>query len=388
INVHRRETRIKFSQQDVNLISIFASQAGIAIENSYLFKNLEQEKKKIEVIFGEMGEGAIVISSLFRIVMLNQTAASLLGINRDKVTGKNLLACISDFVPSIPWEDIEESKEKTVAFDLTRIKGPSLYLSVSATKFTGENGKLNGFLMVLRDVTSERKEEAVKRTFIHLISHKLRTPLTNMTYYASLLQGGMEFDKDTKEKALASMENHLSNLTDLVDRLLTFDLIESESLKFNMERCNISEIIAMTLEMPGPEVQKEKAQIRVDPLIRNLPLVTVDKVRVQEVLENLIENAVKFNDKPSMTVEIRGNIVDEKFIQISVIDNGPGIPSEKYKEIFKKFYQIEEDFTGQVEGSGMGLALVKKIVEFHGGSIWVKSELGKGSNFSFTLPRN
>lgn len=387
INLHRTEEKGNFTLQDENLLSIFATEAAIAIENAYLFRNLRQEKKKIEAVFSKMGDGAIIIDSQFRITMFNHSAEILLNLNREECSGKELLGCIRDFMPSAPWDEIKKSEKSVINFDLIRIKGVSLCLFVSASKIIDEDGKLTGYIMVLRDVTTERKEESVKRTFLNMISHKLKTPLSTIISYISLFQQGANKRDDSEKKAIESMQSEASRLTNLVDKLLTFNLIETETLKFGIrEKTDLISIINMSIETLHELLVTKKVEIEIEPAISKLPEIFVDKIRVQEIIENLVENAIKFNNKEKKKVVIRGYVLKDDFIQIEIIDNGPGIPSEKKEKIFQKFYQVEENFTGQVEGVGLGLSFVRRIIELHGGKIRVETELGEWSKFCFTLP--
>jgi len=129
------------------------------------------------------------------------------------------------------------------------------------------------------------------------------------------------------------------------------------------------------------------AEVEIDSGLGDVGEVYVDRLKIQDVIENLVENAIKFNDKKVKKVRISGRSVDDKFIQMEISDNGPGVPSEEQEKIFQKFYQVEEYFTGKVEGIGLGLPLAKRLVEAHGGRIWIESKLGEGSTFYFTLPR-
>jgi len=387
INLHRTEEKGNFNLQDENLLSIFAAEAAVAIENAYLFRNLRAEKKKIEAVFSKMGDGAIILDSQFRITMFNHSARTLLNLNRKECCGNELLGFICDFIPSAPWDEIKGSENKVVNFDLIRLKGVSLCLLASVSKITGENGKLTGYIMVLRDVTTERKEESVKRTFLNMISHKLKTPLSTIVSYISLFQKDANKRDDSEKQAIESMQSEASRLTNLLDKLLVFNLVESETLKSDtMEKTDLISIINRGIETLHQLRVTNKVEIEIEPSVEKLPEIFVDKLSIQKIIENIVENAIKFNNKKTKRVVIWGYALNDDFIQMEIIDNGPGIPSEKREKIFQKFYQVEESFTGQVEGVGLGLALARRIIELHGGKIRVESKLGEWSKFCFTLP--
>ena len=387
INVHRTEKKDAFTRKDVDLLSIFAAQSAIAIDNAYLFSTLQQEKEKIEAVFRGMEDGAIVTDAQLNIIMLNSSTERLLNIKREECLGNNLLGFIPDFQPSIPWKELERKEEKVVNFDLVRTTGKTLLLSVVATKIRNEEGKLLGQIMVLRDVTDEKKEELVKRNFLNLISHKLRNPLTTILGYLPFLQEKMKILGESEKEVLEVIEKEGLILSSHVDKLLMFTLLEREYLEIKKEKVDIKSLVETALEMIASLIKVNMAEVEIDSGLGDIGEVYVDKLKIQDVIENLVENAIKFNDKKRKKVKISGRFVDDKFIQMEISDNGPGVPSEEHEKIFQKFYQVEEYFTGKVEGTGLGLPLAKRLVEAHGGRIWVESKLGEGSTFYFTLPK-
>jgi len=387
INVHRTEKKEAFTKKDVDLLSIFAAQSAIAIDNAYLFSTLQQEKEKIEAVFRGMEDGAIITDAQLNIIMLNSSTEKLLNIKKEEGVGNNFLGFLSDFQPSIPWKELEKKEEKVVNFDLVRTTRKTLFLSVVATKIRNEEGKLFGQIMVLRNVTDERKEEMVKRNFLNLISHKLRNPLTTILGYLPFLQEKMKALGEPEKEVLRVIENEGLLLSSHVDKLLMFTLLEREYLEIKKEKIDVKSIVETVLEMIATLIKVNMAEVEIDSGLGDVGEVYVDRLKIQDVIENLVENAIKFNDKKEKKIRISGRSVDDKFIQIEISDNGPGIPSEEQEKIFQKFYQVEEYFTGKVEGTGLGLALAKRLVETHGGRIWVESKLGEGSTFYFTLPR-
>lgn len=383
INLHRREKDIKFTQRDIDLLSIFAAQAGIAIENAYLFEDLQHEKEKLEVIFEDMADGAIIVDENLNISMINKAAGKLLNITHEESRDRNFAEITTDFKPSIPWEKIKEDPNKTTCFELTRSKGKSLSISVMTTKVIDQKEGLARQVMILRDITMEKKEEILKKNFLSLISHKLRTPLvTIIGYIPSLLKKSEKADAST-QTILLTIKKQGELLSSLVDKLLRFTLLESEFSGLRKEKTPLGPIINFSLKALQPMIEANRVKVTLD---NSMPEVSVDKMKIQEVIENLVENAIKFNNKKEKSIKITARRADDNFVQVEVTDNGPGIPSEEHEKIFLKFYQIEEYFTGQIEGAGLGLYLVKQIVESHGGKIWVESKLGEGSKFSFTLP--
>lgn len=384
INLQRRDSDLKFSQRDIDLLSIFAAQAGVAIENAYLFEDLRQEKENLEVVFEDMEDGVIITDHELNIGMINKAAGKLFNLAQGDSLKKNFAALISDFKPSIPWEKIREEKQPALSFELFRSTGKSLYISVIMTRIVDQKNTLERQIMIVRDITSEKKEEILKKNFLSLVSHKLRTPLVTIIGYIPILLKKFEKTDATTKNMLTVIKKEGESLSCLVDKLLRYTLLEAESSELRTEKLDLNSAFNMSLKALKPMIDSNQVKVALDSA---LPEVSADKMKIQEVVENLIENAIKFNNKKDKAISISARETGNGFVQIDVADNGPGIPSEEHDNVFLRFYQIEEYFTGQVEGVGLGLSLVKQIVESHGGRIWVESKLGEGSRFCFTLPK-
>ncbi len=193
---------------------------------------------------------------------------------------------------------------------------------------------------------------------------------------------------DMGKDAVRIIDSQGRRLSRLIDELLGFSLLESESPGLARGKEDVGSIVKMSLKKLASRIGGQGVKIVVGNSIDKLPPILVDRAKIQEVIQNLVENAIKFNDKKEKKVEISARpLKGEKFIRLEIKDNGPGIPSEEREKIFSKFYQIEESFTGQIEGAGLGLAVVKQVVEAHGGKVAVESRQGRGSKFFFTLPR-
>lgn len=387
INLNRTEKDVKFNLHDSNLLSIFAVEAAIAIENTYLFNKLEEEKEELNATFSGMADGAILTDEQLNIIRFNKSTEELLGISQKESIGRNLIQIISNFEPSVSWEEIRKKTEQTISFELVRKNGKTLFLGALATKIRDQEDNLIGQIIVIRNITDEKKEERQKMDFLALISHKLKTPLTAINgFSALLLDKSKDLLDDKITHSLQLIEKQGDLLNTLVDKLLRFSLLVSEYTSLNQKQTPADAIFEKCLKGLRNFIEINHADIIVDAEVYKLPQLWVDSMKTTEVLENLIENAIKFNDKAEKSVRITCRLFDERFVIIEVIDNGPGIPSEEQSKIFKKFYQIDEYITGQVQGVGLGLALVRQIVELHGGKVWVESKMGEGSKFSITLP--
>ena len=371
-----------FIETDAQILETFASQAAIAIENARLFESIRQEKEKMSTILGEMVEGALLLEPSGKIVLANPSAHNLLG---------------KESMEALPWSDIEASFDVKPSWaeipslggacgiELVRKAAPPLILTGVINQVCNDRGTVTGYLVVFSNVTEERREAQLKKNFLALVSHKLKTPLVAIRGFTPILLEKPEELTSFQKTAIETIDRNSQQLASLVEKLMWFAALEGETLELSLKPQSPASILDAALTDLAPYLRTTEAQIHLDESIDRLPALNLDKVWMKETFRNLIENAVKFNSRPPAKISLGGQVKDGT-VEISFGDNGPGIPSEERTKIFNKFYQIEGSFTGQVQGMGLGLALVKRVVEEHGGRVHVDSELGKGSTFTISLP--
>ena len=378
-----------FADSDKTAFEAFASQAAIAIENSRLFSSVKEEKRKMEIVFKRIKEGAILTTLEGEILIINNSAKIYL--EHDKYKFTNIRGAFQDFEAKPGLDEILDGEALIKRFDLYREKPKKFFLDGSAIKLLKEdkdgNQVAEGRLWILSDVTAQRMEERMARNFLSLISHKFKTPLACINGYAQILrdESSAKGMPDIVQKSSATIYGQGQKLTGLVESLLDFvtiDNLEAPTLeKINFDaaeflneiaesaRSGFGENSGITIKVAAPEPVK----------------VCADRKVLAAALRALIDNAVKFNPGKDKLVILSAQTRDN-FALLSVGDNGPGIPGEELDNIFNKFYQVEASFTGQVDGWGLGLSLVRKIAEVHGGRVFAKSQLQKGSAFTLSLP--
>lgn len=376
-----------FTQDDQIILESFASQTAVAIQNARLFSSLRQEKEKVETIFSQMAEGAIFSDDKGDVMIANPSAMRLLGWSGETGAKHNLWQTLREFTMGLTVDAILSSKSAEQVFEASRQGGKSLVLAGLTKKILSDKKELIGHLTVIRDVTLEKKEEKLKRDFLSLMSHKLKTPLVAITGYTPMLleEEAILGQNPFFKKAVQAIHTQGIHLKQLVEKLISFSLIEAEEMKIARKNQNAKKLIEEILSGMKTVLEGKGVKVVLDPSLDAIPEIFVDFDMFREIMKGLVENAAKFNPKPEKKVDISAKS-DGTEVILTVSDNGRGIPSEEYEKIFQKFYQIEESFTGQVEGAGLGLALVKRLVEVHGGRITLESKMGEGSAFRVHLP--
>jgi signal transduction histidine kinase/DNA-binding response OmpR family regulator len=270
-------------------------------------------------------------------------------------------------------------------------------LNVSATRLDTDEGPR--LLLLVEDVTEKvamerdlrrvneelAKANRTKSTFLSMVSHELRTPLSVVRGYLSLiLEGKIGPDPDRVQDALRVADKRARHLQHLIEELLDLSRIESGHLSLKRERLDIRKHVIEVVDMFREEQERKKLAIEVN-LPADLPPAFADHDKVHQIFTNFVSNAVKFTGEGGR-IAITGRTAGH-LLEFSITDTGIGIPADKQRRIFDKFYQVDSSDKRLYPGSGLGLAIVKMIVTASGGTIRVESEVEKGSTFTFTLPR-
>ena len=349
-------------------------------------EQLIQEAEKMTAVVNSIAEGLIVLDKNNCILHINPTAERLLGIDAE-LRGVDIRTAIKDHEIYVAIEKSQErlARYETHFSEIVLSRGEQeIILKMLASPFLDDGGQQLGAVYVLDDITEAKKIERMKSDFVNLVSHEFRTPLTSIRGFVQLiLDGKVGSISSVQEKSLIRVLRQAKRLEGLINDLLDVSRIESGRIEMKREVVSLVDVATQRIEELKPQADEKTITVEfIAP--DSLPNVMGDSERIGQVFTNLIGNAIKFTpDGGSITVNIRP---EGTYILAQVIDTGPGIPIDKQEKIFDKFYQLSEVQTRQQGGSGLGLSIVKSIVEAHGGRIWIRSEEGKGSDFRFILP--
>jgi two-component system phosphate regulon sensor histidine kinase PhoR len=245
------------------------------------------------------------------------------------------------------------------------------------------NNKLEGAILVFHDITELRRLEKIRQDFVANVSHELRTPIASIKGYAeTLLEGALE-DKDNAKEFISIIYHDSNRLATLINDLLDLSKIESGKMKMSFVALDPVSLIKSAVKVIENQAKAKSIALKFD-IPTSLPKIMVDETRFSQVMINLLDNAIKYSSERGSTT-ISAKIVDNA-LQIDISDTGLGISEKDLPRIFERFYRVDKARSRELGGTGLGLSIVKHVVQAHGGQVWVKSELGLGSTFSFTIP--
>jgi NtrC-family two-component system sensor histidine kinase KinB len=377
-----------FGPGQERLLTIAAAQAAITIENARLFSEILSEKQRTEAVIKHMADGLLVLDQHGVVLSCNPAIAMLLDMRQQDIVGR--LAAAPDADPRlraicVPVEAHGRPGTGTLAHDATvpRSGLPPRALRVFSTPVSDEDGQPLGEVRVVHDVTQEHEIEEMRDEFFSTISHDLRTPLSSIRGFVRLLLDNQVPDEGTQREFLGLIGQQTERLEQMVNNLLDISRLEAGKLTLRREPLQLATILREATSKLQGMARDKHVRLESD-MPADLPTVAGDGGWLEQVATNLIGNAVKFTPAGGqITVSARrsaGEVVAE------VRDTGIGVPADLLERIFDKYYRVPGASGEQVEGTGLGLHIAKRIVEAHGGRIWAESMLGQGSVFRFTLP--
>lgn len=382
-----KKENAEFNGSDTVVLEAFASQAAVALENARLFSNVLAEKWKMATILSEMSDGVLLFDCKGVISLMNFTAARMFGI-APEIASRQLKFddVIKMFAVKPPLDGILAGYgDAYTHVEFSRTAGEKLHLSGSLRRFKVELNEPSKYLLIVQDVTEAKREEKLKRNFLSLISHKLKTPLSVLDGYTEMLLDRPANLTDVQKRAWKAVYEESRNLSKLVDKLITFTIIQRDIEEIEPKAVTLEDAVKLAREGLTALIEGKATEIITDDSVSYCPPVLADMELLVEVFKNIIDNGLKFNTSTKKSVKISVTVT-AAVAKVLIADNGSGVPPEQVDKVFQPFYQFEESFTGQVEGMGLGLALVKKVIESFGGSVGLTTDAGKGCEFYFTLP--
>jgi NtrC-family two-component system sensor histidine kinase KinB len=400
----------RFTDEQVNLAITISTHATMVIENARLFEQIAEGRDKLQAILNSTRDGILMFDITGQIVMANPMIEQLWDLDRAKVIGLDLTQLVEEDPDGLlarlgyRHEEMRDllrqlcQGEQNVSKAIHEIATPSRrFIERVASPVLDEQGKVIGQVIVLHDITEEKELEKMREDLTHMIVHDLRSPLTGIIGGLHLLRAAVENPSSRVEMLLGIATSSSQRMLELVNSLLDISQLEAGQMQLEIKPRSLPDLVDGACERVAPLALEDDITLQVD-LSPDLPQVAVDADLVTRVLINLLDNAIKFSPQGGVvrvtadgvsaipTPEEGSGIISQQYISVSVTDTGPGIPEEYQEKIFEKFSQIGEQESRRGRGSGLGLTFCRLVVKAHGGRIWVESQMGQGSTFTFTLP--
>jgi len=347
-------------------------------------RQIREGKERLETILANMNSGVILFDREGRISLMNPAAEKLFEWSGKEAAGKTGLEVVRYHQFADTVQKVIETGEGA-ALELTLIFPRETVLQVNLVPIRSEGSELAGILAVFHDITNLRQLEQMRSEFVANVSHELRTPLTVIKGFSETLLDGAMNDAENCPRFVENIDREAERLSRLIDDLLSLARIESPRVK--MKRCRVNLGTMLEEAVSRFETRALNAGVRLEMELTENPVeLPGDPDWLGQVVTNLIDNAIKYTPSGgsiNLILADRGNDV-----QVKVIDTGIGIPAEDLPRVFERFFRVDRARSRRMGGTGLGLAIVKHVVEAHGGTVGVESQLGKGSTFFFTLPKN
>jgi len=373
-------------------LPLFIAHVAAGIRTALKTQVLLKEQSRLADIFQQSAEGILTVDIHLRIVDFNPAMERLTGWLESEVLGKYYYDVLRPqerqgnghgerdplFARAFTAQGNVQREMALMARD-----GQRFDVLVTASSIHSSRGEPIGGILTVRDLTREREQEEQRSTFISVISHELQTPIAIIKGYASTLaRPDAMLEQQTLRARLQAIEEEADSLNKLVSNLLYASRIQAGGLQMDIATLDLSSLVQkvalrLRVKSPGVTVKLE--------LPAHLPTVMADPDRIEEVLQNLLDNAIKYSPKRRIVTVSCHSTSDE--VIVSVSDVGMGIALRDQEQIFDRFHRVDNRSTRSTQGAGLGLYICRAIVEAHGGRIWVESVLHQGSTFSFSLPR-
>ena len=339
----------------------------------------EGERRKLSSVLSFMTDGVIATDRRGRVILINEPAARLLDVSRETVLSMPIVSLLK-LEEDYTFDDLLNLQDSLILDFGT--KDESYVLRANFSVIQKETGFVNGLITVLHDITEQEKIDYERREFVANVSHELRTPLTTMRSYLEALADGAWKDENIAPNFLSVTQNETERMIRLVNDLLQLSKMDSKDYRLKKDWVNFSNFFNHIIDRF--EVGKEGHITFRREIPDQAIFVEIDEDKITQVLYNTISNAIKYSPEGGqLTFRLQER---ESFIEVSIQDEGVGIPKDKLEKIFERFYRVDKARARNLGGTGLGLAIAKEMVIAHGGEIWAKSQEGKGTTIFFTLP--
>jgi two-component system phosphate regulon sensor histidine kinase PhoR len=374
-----------FSKDELSTLTKTINEMIVQLRNK--IEEITIEKEYLQTVLKGMAEGVLVVDDRGRIVMINDALRKLFSLSTEVVDKTPLEVIRNSELEGTIQEAIRGEKNSSLELTLPSFLGKTFEVNVvgilpSDEEFHKMGKGIRGAIAVFHDISRLKELEKIRQDFVANVSHELRTPLTTIKGYAeTLLEGALK--EEVAYQFVQVIKRQSDRLTKIVEDLLALSKIELKEFQLKIETLPFHELAEDVLRYIQEATEKKKISISLE-----LPtplMVKGDRHYLEQILINLIDNAIKYG-REGGKITVSAVQRNQSEVEISVIDNGIGIPKEDLPRIFERFYRVDKGRSQELGGTGLGLSIVKHLISAHGGRVWAESQFGEGSTFYFTLP--
>lgn len=364
--------------KDGNEVDSLVNTVGIMTDElKNKLSEVSKQKNQMETILLHMTDGVIAFNMEGEIILINPATRKLLSISPEYNTFDDIFRKVNlDInIEKIVYLENWTSSEQ-------RIEIEDKYVNVFFAPFKNENDRPAGVIAVVQDITEHVKLDNMRKEFIADVSHELKTPITSIMGYADTLLEG-DYDKETQDKFLDVIATEARRMAKLVTDLLTLSRYDNNKNKINKEQFDLGELVKKCQDKLAIEIKKKNHDVKCF-VTADVPPVYADKYDIERVVLNILTNSIKYTKENGEIKIYVGFVYNDAYIKI--FDNGLGIPEEDLSRIFERFYRVDKARTREMGGTGLGLSIAKEILDKNGGSIDIKSKVGKGTEVVIKVP--
>jgi PAS domain S-box-containing protein len=366
-----------FDQPELDFLKTLASQSSVLVENARLFATAEGGRRRLAAVLASTSDAVIVTDPTERILLVNPAMERLFNLSASEVVGRPVKAVIES---KRLIDALASTSERARNLEIPLQDGIVLYASAS-TIFSND-GQTMGRVAVLHDITYLKEVDEMKSEFVATVSHDLRSPLTFMRGYATMMPMVGELT-DKQQEYIDKILNGIEQMSVLINDLLDLGRLEA-GIDLVPTQFRLSEVLNSIVEEHKQPAESKGMELKITADSHRVPNIRGDVSLIRQAITNYVSNAIKY--APNSGRVLLEATAERSELPISVRDNAPGIPKKQQLRLFEKFYRVQQRGTEVIKGSGLGLALVKSIAERHGGRAWCESTVGQGSTFYISLP--
>jgi two-component system phosphate regulon sensor histidine kinase PhoR len=361
---------------------------ALSLENVFkrhqeLERRLAEDTSGTEAIFAAMQDGLLVVDASRRVTLVNRTFQEWFGLSGPNAPTPLLEIVRDPDIDRLIRETLNSGEPKRHELAIVAPNGSLRHMQLSAVATRKDSGQVSGAVVLFHDITQLQQTDEIRRDFVANVSHELRTPLSILSGYIETLLDDPNPSAEELNRFLEVMKKHSDRLKTLTDDLLTLARLESADPNLHPEDVRLSELFAAIVRDWGKRFAEKRLSIDVA-LSPSLPVIRADAARLQEVLYNLLDNAVKYSHSGGK-LRLEATRRNDHVV-LTVSDTGIGIPEADLPRIFERFYRADKARSRELGGTGLGLSIVKHIAQMHGGSVEAESALGRGTSIRVLLP--